>query len=375
MEKYTLMNKNKEVLYFDLNADYLLIDNVVIKNKTWSPVSEKSRLKEQRFLRWLNNRCIPNSRYGIDRLRKEYNIEDPKELMLAKYGLSLSDHYWIKKRNEIIDWNDINYFDHRYSENMGKIFFDRRFRKLADDFNSPDSALNGSYKKRWCFHKQTGMSYLLKGGDGIGQEPFNEAFCSELLKEFNIDHVPYKLKVSGDTAVSICPNIIDKSTELVSAGNIIEKFELKKTYEDYIRICKKNGLTGIEDDMDKMLAFDLLIANTDRHWYNFGIIRNAGSGEWLKPIPVFDNGSSLWHAELKFSGKEKSHSSFNGDTNETAIGYVKNKEVLGNKKLDLIVAIFDKSFKRFNNEDRKKKLRKELINHIEYYRKVMKLSP
>jgi hypothetical protein len=372
MEKHTLMNQNKEVLYFDLNLDYLLIDNVVVKNKIWSPVSEKSKLKEQRFLRWLNNRCIPNSRHGIDRLKNEYNIEDPKELVLAKYGLSLSDHYWIKKRNEVIDWNDINYFDHRYSENMGKIFFDRHFRKLADDFNSPDPALNGSYKKRWYFHKQTGISYLLKGGGGMGQEPFNEAFCSELLKEFNIDHVPYKIKVSKNKAVSVCPNIIDKNTELAGAGSLIEKFEMKKNYDDYIKLCKKSGLRDIEDDMDKMLAFDLLIANTDRHWYNFGIIRNADSGAWLKPIPVFDNGSSLWHGELKFSGKEKSHSSFNGDTNETAIQYVKNKEVIDHKKLNLVIDIFDKSFKLFN-EDRKKKVRKELITHIEHYKEVMKL--
>jgi hypothetical protein len=184
--------------------------------------------------------------------------------------------------------------------------------------------------------------------------------------------VPYELKVSKNKTVSICPNIIDKNTELAGAGSIIEKFEMKKNYEDYIKICKKHGLSDIENDMDKMLAFDLLIANTDRHWYNFGIIRNADSGEWIKPIPVFDNGSSLWHAELKFNGKEKSHSSFNGDTNETAIEYVKNKEALDNKKLDSIVDIFDKSFKMFN-EDRKKKLREELIHHIEHYRKVMKL--
>ena len=35
--------------------------------------------------------------------------------------------------------------------------------------------------------------------------------------------------------------------------------------------------------------------NEDRHFGNFGMIRNANTGEFIKPAPVFDTGSSLFH--------------------------------------------------------------------------------
>jgi hypothetical protein len=44
-----------------------------------------------------------------------------------------------------------------------------------------------------------------------------------------------------------------------------------------------------------MITLDYLIANTDRHLNNFGIIRNADTLEWIGPAPVFDSGTSLWH--------------------------------------------------------------------------------
>jgi hypothetical protein len=43
-----------------------------------------------------------------------------------------------------------------------------------------------------------------------------------------------------------------------------------------------------------MIAVDFLIANADRHWNNFGIIRDVESLEWPDTAPLFDNGNSLW---------------------------------------------------------------------------------
>jgi hypothetical protein len=45
-------------------------------------------------------------------------------------------------------------------------------------------------------------------------------------------------------------------------------------------------------------VLDYLIANEDRHLNNFGLIRNAGTLEWIGPAPVFDSGSSLGYDKL-----------------------------------------------------------------------------
>lgn len=43
-----------------------------------------------------------------------------------------------------------------------------------------------------------------------------------------------------------------------------------------------------------MLVCDYIIANFDRHYRNFGAIRNIETLTWMKAALLFDSGSSLW---------------------------------------------------------------------------------
>ena len=53
------------------------------------------------------------------------NNKDNFDLLDAKaYCLSLSDQYWVKRVDEDILWEDINFFDNEFSEDIGKILFD-----------------------------------------------------------------------------------------------------------------------------------------------------------------------------------------------------------------------------------------------------------
>ena len=49
-----------------------------------------------------------------------------------------------------------------------------------------------------------------------------------------------------------------------------------------------------------MLVFDALIYNEDRHFGNFGVLRDNNSGKIIAPAPIFDNGLSL----LCYAGKD-----------------------------------------------------------------------
>lgn len=62
--------------------------------------------------------------------------------------------------------------------------------------------------------------------------------------------------------------------------------------ERYVGACRYHGL-DVRDDVNAMIAFDHIIANTDRHTNNFGIIRDAETLEWLSSAPLYDNGTSL----------------------------------------------------------------------------------
>ena len=47
-----------------------------------------------------------------------------------------------------------------------------------------------------------------------------------------------------------------------------------------------------------MLVLDFLICNQDRHFGNFGALRDAVTLDWLGMAPVYDSGTSLWQDKL-----------------------------------------------------------------------------
>ncbi len=48
------------------------------------------------------------------------------------------------------------------------------------------------------------------------------------------------------------------------------------------------------ENLDNLFIVDFFIENTDRHYGNFGFIRDVNSLKFLGAAPVFDSGTSLW---------------------------------------------------------------------------------
>ena len=94
---------------------------------------------------------------------------------------------------------------------------------------------------------------------------------------------------------SVCENFITPDTELVSAYSIFKSEKRRSQhslYEHFLFCCEHLGIPGMKEFLNYLLAFDFLIANTDRHFGNFGAIRNVDTLEWLGAAPVFDSGTS-----------------------------------------------------------------------------------
>ena len=58
------------------------------------------------------------------------------------------------------------------------------------------------------------------------------------------------------------------------------------------------------EEIKSMLVFDAVIYNEDRHFGNFGVLRNNHSGELLGAAPVFDNGLSLFNFAMPEDWKD-----------------------------------------------------------------------
>ena len=309
MSKFTLMNKNKKIFDFEYNDEEHIIEKFernYPNNEKYAPFGliKDDKIDKTQFNRWWKNRQIPASRNGLKEILYKSNIYDKDhfDLLDSKaYCLSLSDQYWVKSVDENILWEDINFFEHEFSEDIGKIFFDRNNNLSNLNLNTPDMTSNGNYEKRWKIIN--GDRYLLKAGSKmINQEPFNEVIATKLYERILNDdeYVKYSIVYENDRAVSICKNFITKETELIPAWKINEYYEFlnnENKYEHYIRCLNNLKIPNANILVDKMIICDFILANKDRHFNNFGVIRNVETLEFEKVAPLFDNGCSLWFDE------------------------------------------------------------------------------
>lgn len=143
----------------------------------------KERIIDKRtFNKWWRNRQIPASRNGLKEVLQKSNIYNKEQFDLLDskaYCLSLSDQYWVKLKDDDINWESINFFDNEFSEDIGKILFNGGKTEVNLDLNTPDMTSNGNYEKRWKIIN--GNRYLIKaGGKMLNQEPFNELIATKL---------------------------------------------------------------------------------------------------------------------------------------------------------------------------------------------------
>ncbi len=140
---------------------------------------------------------------------------------------------------------------------------------------------------------------MLKSGSGvIQQEPYNEVVATALCQHLGINYIPYTLVMQSDYPYSLCENFVAQNSEFVSANQVVKVFKKGNStslYNHFIESAIKLGLPNIQSDIDKMLFLDFVIANTDRHLGNFGLLRNPETLEYIAFAPIFDSGTSLWN--------------------------------------------------------------------------------
>lgn len=301
--KYTLMHKNVAVA--DIEIDETLGGVTKIRNITAKEHLPVGTIRIQRddevvdryaFNQWWTGRSIPASRMGVSDALETLGIYNTKLLLTKCLGLSLSDHYWIKPYNKNILWEDVNFFDNDFSDDIGDVLFGMNGKNADIDFVSPDNTSDGNLQKRWKII--VGKRCLLKSGSTpFRQQPFNEVIATLVMNKLGIEHIPYTITWIDSKPYSVCEDFVTKDTELISAWRVLQlrqKESHESSYLHYVNICKELGI-DIVPALDRMIVLDYIIANEDRHYNNFGLLRDANTLEWIGAAPIFDSGTSLWY--------------------------------------------------------------------------------
>jgi hypothetical protein len=298
--KVTLMRKTDPVLAMELSEDtgWILSSNDIFEPDL-VPVGVEVSDGEADFARlslWWSMRSIPSRRTGARDAFEVMKVLSPELLAIQCHGLSLSDPYWIKRENSDLRWEDVNFFDNDFSEDVGDILFGKIPENDGFSLMSPDNTTDGCLRKKWKIIE--GKRCLIKSGNVFFQEPYNEVIAGEIMRRLHIPHVPYSLTFIGKYPHSVCEDFVTEETELVSAWQImltLNKNDNVSSYAHFLNCCEVLGIPDVRINLDKMLAMDYLIVNRDRHFSNFGALRCADTLEWIGLAPVFDSGEALWN--------------------------------------------------------------------------------
>lgn len=319
---FLLKHKNNTVMTFTLDANFHVCNIIEIKDKKRLPLylqEYNTPLTRELLDDWINARCIPINRENIDRVLPKLGVSSPRLLITKWFFASLTDHYWITPMLSNVLWEDINLFQNNFIDNFGSILMGTAQKSIS--MKTPDTSLGGQLKKKWKI--VDGTRTLIKDGSGESkQEIFNEVIATEICNRLAFDCTPYSIYQEENNIYCACPCFASNDVEFVSAYDILGTIKNDYTismYEHYITALKSYGISKVRQKLEQMLLLDFIMGNIDRHFNNFGVLRNSDTLEFIDVAPIFDTGSSLGsNKAAPFFHVDKNDKIYSFETNEFA---------------------------------------------------------
>lgn len=148
---------------------------------------------------------------------------------------------------------------------------------------------------------------MIKGNDGFSyQQSINEVIATQIHeKQASMPYTSYvlmQIELDEDQVIGcMCKNFTNKEVEFISAYDVVssvKKRNDRSEYESFISICDLHGLDRkyVREFLEYQILTDFIITNTDRHFNNFGILRDIETLKYVDVAPIFDSGNSmLWN--------------------------------------------------------------------------------
>lgn len=228
---------------------------------------------------YLESRAIDRNRTNARLLKKVLNISDNDDAVISlyAYGASITDNYWFKVSGSKLRYKDIA-FQYDYYNDIalkGEILLYPKSPK-----HSPQLTLTGSYEK--CWKRDDEIWWLYKRGSE--DEIFSELFCTKLAKVLRIPTAVYEQ--DGDYI---------RTRNFAEASNFEPMTSIAGDDDSYENVFQ--ALLNISPKLARqylrLIWFDALVNNVDRHNENCGIMRDKKTGQILSLAPNFDNNLAL----------------------------------------------------------------------------------
>lgn len=228
---------------------------------------------------FLKSRSIDSGRTNSRLLRKvlNINVKDDTLVSLCSYAASISDNYWFKPKHSKLKYEDISF--------NNDIFFDTALKGIITIYPkklilTPELTTNGSYEKGW--RNIDGNWWLYKVG--TINERYSEVFYSRLFEKLNLPTAHYEIDGNYIRTANFAKGVnFEPMVSLVGDNEDIEYI--------YDALNKINHQIAL--DYLRLITFDVVLNNVDRHNENCGILRDKETGEIISLAPNYDDNLSL----------------------------------------------------------------------------------
>lgn len=208
---------------------------------------------------------------------------DRAKISLSYHCVSLTDLYWVKEKEEMISYDEINLYDNSLNEAVVELSLRGKSMTVTNQELAPDLSTRGCFPKAWIRKGDTFV--LLKDGDE--ETVKREVLASRISQCFDFKQVAYQEDFYDGEKVSASRIVTSKRYSMVSkmAFQIYAVNHDLDVLEECIRVDKKTYYG--------MNILDYLIGNTDRHPENWGFLVDNQTNEYLSLYPIMDLNKSF----------------------------------------------------------------------------------
>lgn len=258
----TIENMKRSVYQFDVFKDFLL-----------------SRLLS--FSRE-NAKAILNSISGT----QSSSTAEKLKLVTMCRGLTMIDNFWLKEEDEDILFSQVNLRKVRLGDAAFPIAIDGKVISATNSVLDPEITTSGMFAKTWYRGKEGIQLWKTdKTLDKINTKA--EVLVSQFLDALDVPHVKYQHAKVNDVLLAVCDSISTDDVSLVTAQAVRDW--CRHTGKDFYKWL----YTDYKHTFEQMVAIDYIIANTDRHWENWGFLVDNKTNHIIKMAPLYDHNQAL----------------------------------------------------------------------------------
>ena len=257
-------------------------ETLILVNKALAPMY---LVNTSNVNRWLETRAIDYHRPNSRLLKKALRLTEKDDIstVISVHAATITDNYWIKPLDSTLTYKDVR-FDNDYFAKLALRGDYDSFNKAANSArtHTPELTNTGSFEK--CWRLIDGEWRMVKTADH--KQQFSEIFICELGKHIGMNMAEY---------VRSSKSVMTRDFTGSGKYNFEPAYSFMGENEDYIAVVNKLREIAPQTIPDYvcMIFMDAIIANPDRHTFNFGLLRDAGAGEIISLAPNFDNNMAL----------------------------------------------------------------------------------